>query len=155
VTGTTEAIGDLIGRLVPPPFSFVRIVNGPDGRARIERMAIGATRRPDELDARFRTLWRSRASAISVNAIRAGDKIPYHNAVDTGAGVLLLVLKGLAVLWVDDDGEAGKSYYPQTVGSVFLCEDAKGRGHGGIILEDAVVMHISLAPEPILIPGLC
>ncbi len=150
-----NSLGEFVANLVQAPFRFVHVFNGPDNRAKLEVMEIGRTGSIEELEARFRTLWNAKADAISVNAIRAGEKIPYHNATHTGAGILMVVLKGLAVLWVDDDGEAGRSYYPQAVGSVFFCEDSAGRGHGGIILEDAVVMHVRLRPEPPAIPGLC
>jgi hypothetical protein len=151
----SSSLGEFVASIVPAPFRFVRVFNGADDRARIEVMEIGRTGSIADIEERFRTLWTSGSDAISVNAIKAGDKIPYHTAVHTGAGVLMIVLKGLAVLWVDDEGEAGRSYYPQAVGSVFLCEDSSGRGHGGIILEDAVVMHVRLRPAPPPIPGFC
>jgi hypothetical protein len=93
------------------------------------------------------TIWRHRATSVMINTVKAGATVPYHNSADTGAGTLLVLLKGLAVYWVDDGSECGKSYYPHSPGMVIWGLDSTGKGHGGMVLEDAVVMQIMLEPE--------
>lgn len=118
----------------------VKIVTGDDGNARFE------TWDPAEDGGVPPTLWRHKATSVMINTVPAGARVPFHNSANTGAGTLLILLKGLAVYWVDDGADCGKSYYPHAPGMVIWGLDSTGRGHGGMVLEDAVVLQVMLAP---------
>lgn len=120
---------------------IVKIVTGEDGNVRFESYDPRADGGVPP------TIWRHKATSVMINTVKAGASVPYHNSANTGAGTLLVLLKGLAVYWVNDGSECGKSYYPHAPGMVIWGLDSTGRGHGGMVLEDAVVLQVMLEPE--------
>lgn len=132
------SLSELLKDFTPADFHFTRIVSDPDGTSRFEQMPAF------EAGHNKPVVWSRNAEWVKLSILPAGVAIPYHL---TSQPMLLILLRGLAVFTCDDEGIAGKSYYPQAPGSVFLCEDLTGRGHGGKLLghEDAVVLEVRLA----------
>lgn len=132
------SLTELLKGFQPRDFHFTRIVSDPDGNSRFEEM------RAFEEGHNKPVVWSRDAEWVKLSILPAGVAIPYHL---TSQPMLLILLRGLAVFTCDDRSIAGESYYPQAPGSVFLCEDTTGRGHGGKLLgkEDAVVLEVRLA----------
>jgi hypothetical protein len=127
------------GELRAPSPYFIHLFTGADGRSHIDMLD------PRQAGVKLPYLYKAKATEVSVLTYPAGHRFDWHLTRDIPR--LIMQLRGVSVTIVNDDGEAGVSYYALSAGSLMLAEDKSGRGHRGVIFgdEDAVSMQVDLA----------
>ncbi len=123
-------------------FHVVHLFTGRDGRTRLEALD------PRQATEHLPYLYRSKATAVSVLRFPAGRNFSWP--ASHGVRRLMIQLRGLSVVIVDDGHEPGVSYHPLAPGSILLAEDLSGRGHRGRVFEDedVLIMQVDLAATP-------